>query len=36
MSRAFALRICPVCSRHGRPIADCVVGKQEDDKAITC
>ena len=32
----FALHMCPVCSRCGRPIAYCEVGKGEDGKAVAC
>ena len=33
MSRVFALHMNPVCTRCGRPIAYCEVGK-EDGKAV--
>ena len=33
MSRVFALHRSPVCTRRGRPIAYCEVGK-EDGKAL--
>ena len=36
MHRLFVSHTCPVCSRCGRPIAYCEVGKREDGKAIAC